>query len=357
VLAVFALLLWLVRGILLPFVVAMVIAAVLDPALNKLQRRGVPRGASVIVVYIAFFVLFGILLTWLLPIVIAEAQSLARQWPTYVDRAQKLWTSFQQSGMADRFHLHLPSTTAELTNTLVDYFKRQGPKLLSGLIGGVFGTVQYVLNIVIILIATFYMLNDWPRMKKRFRHVIPPQFREQMMDVTERVGVVFLGYLRGLTIVCLLYGATVTVLLLLLGLIPGVNTSYAFLLGIIAAPLYAVPYIGALVLVLITAIVTYVGPGGNALSALVVTGTVAVLNSALFDPILMPKIVGRSTGMHPLLALFAVLAGSELFGLPGFILGVPVAASIGIMASALYPPLSDLILDEPPAAEQAEEPE
>ncbi len=339
------LLLWLVSSVLTPFLIAMAVAAVLDPALQRLQRRGLPRRYGVLVVYVAFFAVTGSLLFWLVPIIIAEGEALARQWPAYIDQARGLWASLAGNDLVERLRLPIPRTAAELSATLEEVVKKEGPKVLRRLLGGLSGTVGFLLNVIVVLIATFYMLNDWPRMKRRALHVVPPQYREGVAAVMEKVGTVFLGYLRGLIVLCSLYGVTVTCVLLALDLMPGVEASYPFLLGLLAALLYAVPYVGALLLTITVALVTLMAPGGNLLSAAVATAIVMGLNLTLFDTVLTPRILGRYTGINPLAALFAILAGSELFGLVGFILGVPVAASLYIVASTLYPPLSEPLDD------------
>ncbi|BCW99451.1 MAG: AI-2E family transporter [Armatimonadota bacterium] len=341
VLAFVVVLLWLVSRVLTPFLIAMAVAAVLDPALQRLQRRGLPRSYGVLIVYVVFFTLMGSLLFWLLPIIVAEGEALARQWPAYIDQARKLWVSISSHDLVERLRLPIPRTAAELSATLEEVAKTEGPKMLRRLLGGLSGTIGFLLNVIVMLIATFYMLNDWPKMKQRAIHVVPPQYREGVAEVMEKVGTVFLGYLRGLIVLCCTYGVTVTCVLLLLDQIPGIEASYPFLLGMLAALLYAVPYIGTLLLTLTVALVTLMAPGGNLVSAVVVTAVVLGLNLTLFDTVLTPRILGRFTGLNPLAALFAILAGSELFGLVGFILGVPVAASLYIIASALYPPLSE----------------
>ena len=334
-------LLWLVSRVLTPFLIAIAVAAVLDPPLQRLQSRGLPRRFGVLIVYVVFFALTGSLLFWLVPVIIAEGDALARQWPAYIDQARGLWAAIAANDLVERLHLPIPRTAAELSATLENVVKSEGPKLLRRLLGGLSGTVGFLLNVIVVLIATFYMLNDWPKMKQRALHVVPPQYREGVAGVMERVGTVFLGYLRGLIVLCCTYGVTVTCVLLLLDQIPRIEVSYPFLLGLLAALLYAVPYIGALLLMLTVALVTLTAPGGNLLSAVVVTAVVMGLNLTVFDTVLTPRILGRFTGLNPLAALFAILAGSELFGLVGFILGVPVAASLYIIASALYPPLSE----------------
>lgn len=353
------LLLWLVRGILMPFAVSIAIAAVLNPFLERLQRRGFSRTSSVLVVYVLFFAVFAAFLTWAVPIILSEAAQLVRHWPGYVDRFREIWSDFVDYDIISRLPVALPSSLSDLSDKVNEVIKTRGPSYVTKFLAGVFGTVGYLLNVVVVLISTYYLLQDWPRIRRRLHYVIPPQYRSNVTDVMEKVGAVFIGYLRGMVTLCGMYGVSVTIALLVLDALPGVETGYQFILGLAGALLYAVPYVGAATLAAITAIVTLVVSGGSAVNALLVAGVIVVLNSGVFDPILTPKILGRSTGLSPLLSLFAILAGSNLFGFAGFILGVPVTASLAIIAVTLYPRLGEPIpeqADVPPEEPLPEEP-
>ena len=342
----FGLFLWKVKGILAPFVVAMIVAATLNPPMERLQAKGFPRLASVLIIYVVFFVTMGVFFTWLFPILVKEATMLGRSWPQYVDAVLDLWNRISQSRILDRIPVQAPADWNELTEQIIGGVKQGGQAVITGVLAGVVGTITFVINLVILLVSTFFFMMHWPAMRRRVQYTIPPQFRPSVLDVANRVSGVFLGFLRGQIYVCSLYGVTVVVLLLGLDLVPNINTSYPFLLGFVAAILYAIPYLGAWLLVGIVGAVTFVGSDYNFFSALIVTGVVLGINITVFDNVISPKILGSATGLNPLLSLFAIIAGSELFGIVGFILGVPVAASIAIIATALYPRLSERIPDD-----------
>lgn len=332
-------LLWAVREVLPPFIAAIAIAAVLDPLLERLQRKGIRRIWSVLIVYAVFFLGFAAFLTWIVPIIISEAAALARNWPTYFQTVKEAWAQFASSSLVHRLRLPIPPTFTELADQANDYINQQWPTALSNALGGLFGSFHYVLNTIIILIATFYLLNDWPRIRRRFHYIVPAQWRGSVVDVMDKVGAVFIGYLRGLVVLCGMYGVAVAILLLVL------HVNYAFILGMVAALLYAVPYVGSISLAVITTIVTYVGSGGDIGRAVTVVLLVLAINQA-FDNVLMPRVLGRSTGLHPLLSLFALIAGSNLLGFAGFIVGVPIAASLMIIAVTIYPKLNEPIPEE-----------
>jgi predicted PurR-regulated permease PerM len=191
----------------------------------------------------------------------------------------------------------------------------------------------------IIPIVTFYLLQEIDPLRARIVHLVPVPRRARFLELSERVGSVFSGYVRGLIIVCAGFAlATGTVLALIFRL------PYSLMIGLISGVLYAVPYVGGLATVGIVALValsTHPGTG----FVLGVVGTVLLIYQ-LFDQVITPRVVGGQVGLHPVVSIFALTAGGQLFGLPGMILAVPVAASLQIVLTSLWPQLAEPL---PPA--------
>ena len=118
---------------------------------------------------------------------------------------------------------------------------------------------------------------------------------------------------------------------------------YALLVGAAAGVLYAVPYLGAFSIALVTFIVSFAAASGDHQSGLAFGGialaATLVLNQ-VFDNVVTPRVVGGGVGLHPVLALFALVIGGELFGLWGMLLSVPIAGSIQVILFRLYPRLT-----------------
>jgi predicted PurR-regulated permease PerM len=152
--------------------------------------------------------------------------------------------------------------------------------------------------------------------------------------VGKQVGAVFAGYLRGLCIVCTGYAV---VNWLVLGL--GFRVNYALVLALFSGILYAVPYIGAVATIALGAIVAFATPGHTTGYVLGVAASLLVTNQ-VFDQVVTPRVVGGLVGLHPVLSIFALAVGGELFGLIGMILAVPLAASIQVILVELIPALT-----------------
>jgi predicted PurR-regulated permease PerM len=158
-----------------------------------------------------------------------------------------------------------------------------------------------------------------------------------MMALMSDIGEVFIKYLRGVTMVVILYIAIASVMMLLL------NVPYAILLAVIFGALYLVPYIGNVINLSVlfltvglsgvqgTFFMHFGSPWVYAIVVVIVYGTVALC----FDQIVYPQMVGNSVGLNGAVAMFVILCGGALFGLPGMILAFPFAGSVKVILDRL----------------------
>jgi len=313
--------LYAVRSVLPPFLIAFTIAWLLDPLLDRLQARGLPRIWAVSAVYIVFLAAFVVGLLFLVPAVINQAREFAADFPGYSQRFTHFTTEFMEKHREALIKFKLPTTLQEV-------FARYGHQATKSITSGIQHTSNWIIAnlskalwFILVPLVAFYFLNDIDRIRRKAVLFIPEQWRPRSTEVLSRMGGVFSSYVRGLIIVCLLYGiATVIVL-------AAFKLKYGIILGLLAGVLYAVPYLGAILttmLVFLVGLATY--PHGVTQALWVALAMVAL--NQMFDMGVTPRILGRSVGLHPVLSLFALMAGAQLFGLVGMVLAVPVAASI-----------------------------
>jgi predicted PurR-regulated permease PerM len=207
------------------------------------------------------------------------------------------------------------------------------------------GSVSRLAWVAIVPLVTFYMLLEIDPLRARVVHLVPAVHRSRFLEMAERIGAVFSGYVRGLIIVCAGYGVVTGIVLALVFRLP-----YALMIGLMAAVLYAVPYVGALAIVTVAGLVAF-ATHPTAGFVLAVAGTLIVINQ-LFDQFIYPRVVGGQAGLHPLASIFALTVGGQLFGLWGMILAVPVAASVQVVLVAIWPQLAEPL---PPAEVEASE--
>ncbi len=329
-------------AVITPFALGLTLALLLDPLVDRLTRQGLGRGPASGLVFGLFLLLF-VGIGWLtIPALIAQAGDLAQNGPTYVDGLRSSVNDFLQT-----HHKMGPVTLPENFQALSDQvsgrlsgFVRQGSGLvMTFLLGSVTILVQFILA----LILTFYFLLDIDRLRARLFYLAPAKGRPMMGQIAGDVGGVFSDYLRGLLIVCTLYGVFTIGMLYGLSFFHHSMARYALLVGAAAGVLYAVPYLGSSATALVTFIIAFASATGDHDSGLVF-GAWAVfftlLLNQIFDNVVTPRVVGGGVGLHPILALFALVMGGELFGLWGMLLSVPIAGSIQAILFRLYPKLT-----------------
>lgn len=316
---------YLVRDIWLPLAIAFLIAMVLDPVVDKLEARGWSRMWGAVLIYACFLLVLGAGLVLLVPSMIHQGEAISQQVDKYVpDRSPHgIEVALEKTNLAPSVKSLILSGAQQLQRTVAQsgqWISHNLVQLASNLIW-----------IVIIPIVAFYALKDFHLILAKLLLLVPKPRREFVSTLVAEVSVIFAKYMRGLLTVSILNGLATFLLLLCL------RVPNALLLGGVAGLLYSVPYLGAIITVVIIAGVSFVAGGLQFM--LIVVGANVVLHQVVFDQIISPRILGGHVGLHPILSIIALLIGNALLGIVGMILAVPVAASIQIAVVAMVPKL------------------
>lgn len=338
-LAVGAWLLWLLADVLTPFAIAVVLALLLDPLHDRIQARGVPRGVAVGLTFLVFMAVFIGFVAFLVPLTVGQVADLVRNADEYLAKVRTAVDGWVVSNGELLRRFNLPPSTTELWSR----YQGDATVAVQGLLQRLFEVLQASAGklswLIIVPLVTLYLLVDLDRARERLIFMLPEDRRDQIVALTAKVGGVFAAYVRGLVAICACYGLAVYLALEL-----GFHVPYALILGLTAAMLYAVPYLGQLVLILAAVIVAWAT--GNPYVIWVGIGVLAI--GQLFDQLITPRVIGRQVGLHPVLGLFALMVGGQLFGPFGMVVAVPVAASLRVVLVELFPQLTAPI---PPAIE------
>ncbi len=325
-----------------PFAVGLVLALLLDPLADTLMKRGLNRMAASGIVF-GVFLLLIVGIGWIsIPALIGEAGNLAQNGPTYISGLQSSVNHFL-AVHPKIGPVKMPANFSQLTTQVSEqasgFLQKAGGSIGTFLIG----SATFVVQLVLTLIITFYFLVDIDRLRARMFYLAPEKWRPMMGHVGSDVGGVFSDYLRGLLIVCALYGVTTIGLLYGLSLFHHSLAQYALIVGAAAGVLYAVPYLGSFTTALVTFIVAFAAATGDHQSGLAFGGiavAATLVVNQVFDNVVTPRVVGGGVGLHPVLALFALVIGGELFGIAGMLLSVPIAGSIQAILFRLFPRLT-----------------
>lgn len=314
--------LYLFRSILLPFLVGMAAAYLLDPAADRLQRMGMRRTAATIVISVGFFFSLVLILLLLLPAVAAQAAELARALPEYVEGLRDRLIPYL-SGVASRAAVEFDLSAEGL---LREYWS-EAMNVLINAVTGLLRSGVALLNIVSLLfvtpIVTFYMLRDWDRMVARIAAIVPPDYLPTVRRLAREIDEVLAGFIRGQGLVCLFLAVFYALGLWLVGL------RYGLIIGLLTGFFSFIPYIGMAIGAAV-GLTTAAFQFQNLIGVALVAGVFAV-GQFIEGNLISPRVVGDRIHLHPVWIIFAVLAGTVLFGFLGTLLAVPVAGVLGVL--------------------------
>ena len=329
---------WLLGQAILPFVIGAGVAYLLDPVADRLERAGLSRTMSVVV--ITFVVVLGVvaLVLLILPLLIRQASALIQTAPEMLAQGRAF--------VEQRFPGLIP-TDAGLQETLTELQAAMGEQVgnvASTVLGSVRGILGTVSILVIVPVVAFYLLLDWDRMVARIDELLPREHAGTIRRLASEIDDALSGFLRGQATVIVILGTWYALALMFVGL------PFGFFIGIMAAVLSFIPYVGVLIGGLTAIGVALFSFWGDpvwigAVVAIFAVGQVAEGN---YPP---PKLVGSHVGLHPVWLLLALTVFGALFGFLGLVLAVPMAAAVGVLArflieryreSALYTGVGDM---------------
>lgn len=323
-LALFVAFLYVFSAVLTPFVAALILAYLLDPLVDWLERLGLGRLAATALVLLFFVLLFVLLLLAAAPLLYNQLSAFIAKLPSYATKLQALVNEqggplFQRFGGAER----LKEVQASLASGM-----GEGAKWLAGLVGSVLSGGQAIIGLFSLLVLTpivaFYLILDWDGMIERIDAWLPRQHRDIIRELAAEMDRTVAAFLRGQGLICLLLGLFYAVALSLVGL------NFGFLIGLIAGLIGFIPFVGMLTGLLLSAGVAIAQFWPDYWMVLVVVGIFGA-GQFIEANVLQPKLLSSAVGLHPVWLMFALLAGGALLGFVGVLLAVPLAAVIGVL--------------------------
>ena len=295
-----------VFSVALLFAFATIVALVLTPVVDRIER--VPpfrshRGVAVLALYLTVVAVVAAAVALVVPSVVRQA----RQLPALASQLQ---------AQLDRRGLHLNLAALKPRGTALD---------VGAAVGVVSGVVSAVTSLVLILVISMYLLVEGRVLVATLRNLFPE--RTRAFDFTSLAVAATIGaYVRGQLLMSALIGSYTAVVMTVLGV------HYGVLIGVAAFFLEFIPIIGAVVAMALAVVIAVLQSPLLALLAAIA----GLLGHALDAYVIGPRVNGRVTRLHPLVALAALLVGAELGGVLGALFAVPVAAVANIFLGALY---------------------
>lgn len=310
--------LYLLGPVLTPFVVALLLAYLMNPLLNRLESKRLSRGGAVGVVFAVLTLLAVALLLILVPM-------LERQVVRALDKGPQLaawWVEVAMPTLRDRLGVDPAVLDPHaLVETVRSHWQQAGGFVARvGRALGASGTalLAFLGTAALVPVVTFYFARDWPELVIRVRALVPRPWLPNVEGFAREADDVLAAFFRGQLTVMAALALFYTVGLAMVGL------DVALLVGVVAGLVSFVPYLGVIVgggAALVAALVEF----RDVLHPVLAVG-VFVLGQVLEGFVLTPWLVGDKVGLHPVAVIFAVLVGGQLFGFVGVLVALPVAA-------------------------------
>lgn len=316
----------LLKTVLFPILLTGAIYYLLNPLVNILEKRKIPRVYTIIALYLIIVLLITLLLNTVIPLVQEQIFSLISNFPRYSQEVQLQFESLVGSDLFGKISSTSGFDPSKIGQTIAD----QATSLFNGAVtglGGFIGAIKdIILTIATIPFILFYLLKDGKKLPNFILRFVPVKFRSQSGRVMSEMNEQISSYIRGQIIVSLCIGILLYIGFVIIGM------DYSLILAIIAACTTIVPYLGPAIAItpaLIIAIVT----SPIMLIKLIIVWTVVQLIEGKF---ISPQIMGKSLKIHPITIIFVILTAGNLYGILGIILAVPGYAVLKVICTHLF---------------------
>ena len=310
--------LYLVSDILIIFFVSLVFSSALDPWVDKLKKKKIPRSLSVLMLYFIVFAVLGVTLYLITPPIINEVNSISSNFPSYLESISSKFSLLKdyslKYGLFDSTKSSLGIVTGYLHNTA------------SGVVFTLFNIFGGLFSFALILVLTFYMVVEESAIKKLVWSIAPEKNQSYVMHLVNRMQLKMGYWLRGQLIVSLSLAVMSYIGLEILGV------NYALVLALLVGFFSFIPYMGAIL-----------GALPAVLMAFIQSPLLAIFSVILFYIIhfiegnfLQPKIMQKAVGLNPIVSILVILAGFKLAGVIGALLSIPVATALSVFIQDIF---------------------
>jgi predicted PurR-regulated permease PerM len=341
-----------IRVVFPPLVVALIVVYLLNPLVTRFEVRGIRRIWGTLICYVVFLSLVGVVLAYLIPAVTDQVRAFVAGIPDLLQRAQTGLSDF-----AARLGVNIGSTD------LLQSFqpgKGRAFNFLGRLTSFTSGVVHLAFVFVLGPLLAFYLLVDLPKIRRGAEALVPASRRAEARELASQIGATLGGFFRGQLLVALLVGAFCLLGYFVIGL------PYFALIATLTMLLALVPLIGILIAAVPALFVAFTTSGrtGGLLHVsggwkLALACSIVLLAAQQLDlRVLSPWLHSGTVRLHPVTVLLSLLVGGTLLGLWGMLLAVPVMAALRVLllhvwdTRSQWPPRPPEALVEP--AEAAE---
>ncbi len=303
--------LWVIRDVIFILLLSLILASAMEPMVDYFNEKRIPRAVSVLVTYLLFFGLVGLVIFLAIPPVISEFSVLQENLPQYITNFQERLASLGLNNVG-----------------LPDFIKQiiAGAGSGKSVLSQTFGVFNGVLSFISVLVISFYLVAEEQGMKKFVSTLLPQHHHEFTMGLLEKIQKKMGLWVLGQLILSVSIFILTWIGLSILGI------KYAFVLAILAGLLEIVPYIGPFLSAVPAVFVAFVQ---NPPLVLVVA-LLYLLIQKIEGYVLVPKVMEKTVGTSPLAVLLAVLIGFKLAGVVGLLIAVPLVSAVTVVVHEFW---------------------
>jgi predicted PurR-regulated permease PerM len=305
--------LYLIRDIALILFVSLILSSAFDPWVDWMQRRKIPRGLGILLIY---FVVIGVVagtIYMLAPAIIKEVIKFSDNFPHYADKLTQSYSALREYSIKHGLADQLKSSFGTVSDNL--------QAAAGNLFSGVWSFVGGIFSVALIFVITFYMTVEEEAIKKLVWALAPQKKRYYVMSLINRMQKKINAWLKGQLILSL------SIFVLTLAVLTPIKAmDYKLVLAIIAGICEAIPYIGPTL-----------GAIPAVFLALTVSPWLALIVAGLYwaiqmieNNLLVPKVMQKAVGMNPIVSIAVLMIGLNIGGIMGAILSIPVATAASV---------------------------
>ncbi len=309
--------LWKVRQGLYPFIIAILIAYILDPPVTYIQHRGLSRFWAIIMIYVISFIVILMIGMVIIPLLVSELESFAKEVPTIINKSDHFFQT-----MIWRYKSSpLPVPIRSAFDEQLLYVQRNLQMAVTGIVSSLIGLMTHIMGLAISPVLAYYMLYDCNKIKGYILSYLRPNWRYEFCNTLHEADQVLNGVIRGQIMVAVIVGICISSGLYFLHL------KFALTIGILAGLLDIIPYFGPI----IGAAPAVILAGLESPQLMIKVLLLFFIVHQVEGTIIGPKIIGERVGLHPLAVILVLFIGGELGGLTGMLIAVPISALLKVL--------------------------
>ena len=300
---------YMTRGLIGVLLVAILLAAIMDPIVDWFEKKKIPRSITVLLLYVVIFLLLAVLVLAIIPPMIVEVRGVAQNfgefWKKIVTSFDALRTISARYGLETSFQGSIDALNDAITGSFADLFST-----ISGVLSG-------IVSFFIMLVISFFLVVEKDGIKDIVNSIVPKRHHEyvgsMLIKMQHKIG----QWLIGQLILMLFIGVFVYIGLLVFGV------KYALLLAVLAGAFEIVPYLGPVVAAIPA---VFFATADSPTKGLLIIAYYLLIQR-VEHMLLVPKIMQKTTGLNPIMVILALAVGFTVGGVAGGLLSIPVATA------------------------------